>query len=151
MDGLSIIRSGIAGGNRPPVAELVGFNLTKVGRGWSTMEMQVRAQHANPMGTLHGGIICDVADAAMGIAYLSTLAEGESFTTMEMKVNFLRPVWSGHLMAKGRVIKKGRTTGLVECRVWDEKKRLVAFATSTCMTLSSAPGAISREHGGAIP
>lgn len=143
-DGLALIRKGLADGTSPPVARLIGFELTSVGRGRSVMEMDAGPQHANPMGTLHGGVICDIADAAMGIAYMSTLAAGESFTTMEMKVNFLRPVWTGHLTARGRVIKKGRTTGLVECRVADEKDRLIAFATCTCMTLSGSAGDISR-------
>ena len=55
-------------------------------------------QHANPMGTLHGGVLCDVADAAMGIAYASTLAEGETFATLELKINFLKPVWTAKLL-----------------------------------------------------
>jgi uncharacterized protein (TIGR00369 family) len=87
------------------------------------------------MGTLHGGIICDIADAAMGMAYASLLRADESFTTVELKINFLRPFWSGRLVAKGKVIKKGRTMGLLECRVTDDERRLVAYATSTCMTL----------------
>jgi len=94
------------------------------------------------MGTLHGGVLCDIADAAMGIAYAANLAEGESFTTLELKIGFLKPVWKGHLTAEGKVLKQGRTTGLVECRITDEQGKLVAHATSTCMTLrgSSAEG-----------
>jgi len=87
------------------------------------------------MGTLHGGILCDMADAAMGMAYAATLDEGETFTTLELKINFLKPVWTGKLVATGRVVKSGRTIGLVECDVVDDKERLVARATSTCMTL----------------
>jgi uncharacterized protein (TIGR00369 family) len=87
------------------------------------------------MGTLHGGILCDLADAAMGMAYASTLEEGETFTTLELKINFLKPVRSGRLVAVGRTVKTGRTVGLVECDVTDEKERLVARASSTCMTL----------------
>lgn len=87
------------------------------------------------MSTLHGGIIRDVADAAMGTAYASTLHEGESFTTLELKINFLRPFWSGNLLAAGRVVKTGRTIGLAECDVTDVEGRLVARAMSTCMTL----------------
>jgi len=87
------------------------------------------------MGTLHGGIICDVADAAMGTAYASTLDEGESFTTLELKINFLRPFWSGRLVATAHTVKTGRTIGLVECDVTDPDDRLVARAMSTCMTL----------------
>jgi uncharacterized protein (TIGR00369 family) len=87
------------------------------------------------MGTLHGGVLCDIADAAMGIAYAANLTEGESFTTLELKINFLKPVWNATLTAEGKVIKQGRTTGLTECRVTDEKGSLVAHATSTCLTL----------------
>jgi len=85
------------------------------------------------MGTLHGGILCNIADAAMGMAFASTLAPGESFTTVEMKINFLRPVWRAQLKAKGIVVQRGRTIGLVECDITDEEKRLVAKAGSTCM------------------
>jgi uncharacterized protein (TIGR00369 family) len=119
----------------PPVATLIGFTLTAIEPGRAVMELMADARHANPMGTVHGGILCDIADAAMGMAYASTLDEGESFTTLELKINFLKPVWAGKLVATGRVVKGGRTVGLVECHVVDEKDRLVARATSTCMTL----------------
>ena len=100
-----------------------------------TFELEAGPQHASPLGTLHGGIICDVADAALGCAHASLLAEGETFTTLELKINFMKPVWSGRLTAVGQVIKSGRTIGLTECRVTDESGSLVAYATSTCMTL----------------
>src|SRR3989442_7448104 len=90
------------------------------------------------MGTLHGGVLCDIADAAMGMAWASTLDEGETFTTLELKINFLKPVWTGKLTATGRVVQGGRTIGLVECDVVDEKHRLVARASSTVMTLPGA-------------
>src|SRR5216110_2695018 len=119
----------------PPVATLVGFQLTAVEPGHAVVEFQARERHANPMGTLHGGILCDVADAAMGMAYASTLAEGETFTTLELKINFLRPFWTGRLTATARMVKAGRTIGLAECDVTDTEGRLIARAMSTCMTL----------------
>lgn len=119
----------------PPVARLIGFRLTDVEPGKAVVELEATARHANPMGTLHGGILCDIADAAMGMAYAATLDEGETFTTLELKINFLKPVRTGRLRATGRLVKGGRTVGLVECDVVDEKERLVARATSTCMTL----------------
>jgi uncharacterized protein (TIGR00369 family) len=119
----------------PPVATLIGFALTAIEPGRAVIELTAEARHANPMGTLHGGILCDVADAAMGMAYASTLEEGESFTTLELKINFLKPVRTGKLVATGRIVKGGRTVGLVECDVVDDKHHLVARATSTCMTL----------------
>jgi uncharacterized protein (TIGR00369 family) len=88
------------------------------------------------MGTMHGGILCDLADAAMGIAYASTLAEGESFTTLELKINFFKPVWKARLRAEGRIVKRGKTVGMTECDIVDETGSLVARASSTCMTLS---------------
>jgi uncharacterized protein (TIGR00369 family) len=71
----------------------------------------------------------------MGIAFSSNLDEDESFTTLELKINFLKPIWKARLLATGRVVKQGRTVGLVECDIIDEKGNLVARATSTCMAL----------------
>jgi len=119
----------------PPAAALVGFRLVAIEPGRSRFEMDAQARHHNPMGTLHGGILCDIADAAMGVAYAATLSDGESFTTLELKINFLRPVRDARLFAEGVVVSRGKTIGLAECRVTDEQGRLIAKATSTCMTL----------------
>ena len=98
----------------PPIAGLVGFTLLSVGDGRATFSLEAdAARHGNPMGTVHGGVLCDLADAAMGTAYASTLEEGETFTTLELKINFLRPVWRATLRAEGRVVQGGRTVGLV--------------------------------------
>ena len=120
----------------PPIGRLLGFELVDVAPGEATFRMDAGPQHANPMGTLHGGVLCDIADAAMGIAFASTLEEGESFTTLELKINFLKPVWTARLTAVGKVVKRGRTVGLAQCDVTDTEGRLVAYATSTCMALS---------------
>lgn len=119
----------------PPVGQLVGFRLVSAVDGESVMEMETDERHTNPMGTVHGGILCDIADAAMGIAYASTLDEGESFTTLELKINFLKPLWKSKLRTVGKVVKRGKTVGLVECTITDETNQLVARASSTCMTL----------------
>jgi uncharacterized protein (TIGR00369 family) len=119
----------------PPVAELIGIDLVEAGGGECTMRLEAGEQHANPMGTIHGGIICDLADAAMGMSFFSTLEEGESFTTLELKINYLRPFWTGTLLAHGKVVSRGKTVGLTECRVVDDKERLIAHATSTVMAL----------------
>ncbi len=117
------------------MAELIGFNLIALEPGVARFELETDERHANPMGTLHGGILCDLADAAMGTAYASLLQAGESFTTLELKINFLKPVWEAKLTAVGRVVKGGRTVGLVECDIFDEKASLVARASCTQMTL----------------
>jgi uncharacterized protein (TIGR00369 family) len=119
----------------PPVAELIGIDVERAEGGETVMTLVAEERHSNPMGTLHGGILCDLADAAMGMAYFSTLEPGESFTTLELKVNFLRPFWTGRLVARGHVVSKGRTVGMTECVIEDEQGRLVAKATSTCLTL----------------
>ena len=119
----------------PPVAALIGFTLTSITPGRATIAFEASERHVNPMGTLHGGVLCDIADAAMGMAFASTLEEGETFTTLELKINFLKPFWRGRLMAVAHVVKAGRTVGFVECDVTDDHERLVARATSTCMTL----------------
>ena len=119
----------------PPVAELLALELVSHADGEARMEMEVREEHGNPMGTVQGGILCALADGAMGWAYVSGLAEGESFTTVELKMNYLRPFWTGRLVAKGRVVHRGRTVGLTECEILDADGRLIAHATSTCLTL----------------
>jgi uncharacterized protein (TIGR00369 family) len=118
-----------------PVGELIGFDLVSLEPGVARFELLTDERHSNPMGTLHGGILCDIADAAMGMAYASLLQHGESFTTLELKINFLKPVWQTKLTAVGHVVKGGRTVGLVECDIFDSKESLVARASCTQMTL----------------
>jgi uncharacterized protein (TIGR00369 family) len=119
----------------PPVARLIGFAPTRIGGGEAVFELTAEERHTNPMGTLHGGILCDLTDAAMGMAFASTLAAGESFTTLELKINFLKPVWKAKLIARARVVKRGKVVGLVEADVTDDSGALVARASSTCMAL----------------
>jgi uncharacterized protein (TIGR00369 family) len=119
----------------PPIATLLGFTLTSITPGQAIIAFEAGASHANPMGTLHGGVLGAIADAAMGIAYASLLEEGKTFTTLELKINFLKPIWHARLQAVGQVVKHGRTVGLVECDITDSSEALVARAMSTCMTL----------------
>ena len=122
----------------PPIARLLGFALKAIEPGRAVFEMEIDERHHNPMGTLHGGIYCDLADAAMGYAYAATLGEGETFTTVELKINFFRPMRRGRLVAEAKVIKAGNTLGYVECGVRDQDGNLVAKAASTCMKLQAA-------------
>lgn len=118
-----------------PVEEVVGFKMIAQEDGRAVVLFTPTPRHVNPMGTLHGGILCDIADAAMNAAYLTTLQDGETFTTVEMKINYLKPVWRSQLRAEGWVVKAGKTIGLAECDIYDDNGSLVARATSTCMTL----------------
>src|SRR5215831_2753094 len=119
----------------PPIARLLGFVPKSIEPGHAIFEMDVDERHHNPMGTLHGGIYCDLADAAMGFAYAATLGEGETFTTVELKINFFRPVRKAKLTAEAQVVKAGANLGYIECEVKDEQGRLVAKSSSNCMRL----------------
>ncbi len=119
----------------PPIGKLIGFVLKEIEPGRAVFQMEADERHHNPMGTMHGGVYCDLADAAMGYAYAATLTEGESFTTVELKINFLRAVRMATLTAEAKVVKAGSTLGYVECEVKDEQGRLVAKAASTCIKL----------------
>ena len=121
--------------NDVPIARLIGFEAKEIAEGRAIVMLEAGPKHANPMGTLHGGVLCDIADAAMGLAFASTLASGESFTTVELKINFFRPVWNALLKAEGKVVRRGRSMGYVECEITDERGQLVAKASSTCLAL----------------
>ncbi len=120
----------------PPIAKSLGFELTAIDVGTATIQMKTDpARHANPMGTVHGGVVGDIADAAIGTAHATTLAHDESFTSIDLKVNFFKPVWITTLTAIAKPVHKGNTVSHYECNVTDEKGKLVAFVTSTVMTL----------------
>ena len=119
----------------PPIAKLIGFDAVDMELGTSVFEMEASSRHANPMGTLHGGVVCDLADAAMGTAMATTLEDDESFTTLDLTVKFFKPIWDAKLRASAHVVKRTRTLGLVECEVEDDKGSLVAKVFSTCMVL----------------
>ena len=122
----------------PPIALLVGFSIVQIELGRSVAEMDADRRHANPMGTLHGGVICDISDAAMGTAMATTLEDDESFTTLDLTAKFLKPIWNARLRATARVVKRTRTLGLIECDVEDDGGSLVAKVFSTCMVLRGA-------------
>ena len=131
----------------PPIGRPLGFVLREIEPGHAVFEMEADERHHNPMGTLHGGVYCDLADAALGYAYAATLGDGETFTTVELKINFFRPVRRGRLTAEAKVIKSGSTLGYVECDVKDEAGKLVARAASTCMKpRQDRPPTISEER-----
>jgi uncharacterized protein (TIGR00369 family) len=119
----------------PPIATLVGFTATDIGLGHSVMEMTTDGRHANPMGTLHGGVVCDLSDAAMGTAMATTLEDDETFTTLDLNAKYFKPVWNAHIRAAAHVVKRTRSLGLVECDVTDDAGSLVAKVYSTCMVL----------------
>ena len=120
----------------PPVARLVGFRLTQAFAGRARGELRLSRRHRGPGGTAHGGILCDLADATMGMAFASTLRRRQSAVTVELHIHFLRPVWQGRLTALAWVLHRGRRLGLVDCKVYDDAGRTIAKASSTCMVLA---------------
>src|SRR5262249_29963335 len=118
-----------------PVFRLVGFVAKDVDLGRSVMELDATERHANPMGTLHGGILCDIADAAMGTAFATTLEDGDTFTTLAPTCSSSKPIWSAHLTATAYIVKRTRTLGLLECDITDDTGSLVAKLYSTCTVL----------------
>jgi uncharacterized protein (TIGR00369 family) len=118
------------------IAKTLGIEAISIDEGVAVLAMDTDTEkHANPMGTVHGGVLTDLADLAMGSAFSTVIEENESFTTIELKINYLKPVWNDRLTATAKVMKKGSTVGLIECEVHNSKGALVAYTTSTCMIL----------------
>lgn len=124
-----------------PITALLGMSLRSVGQGEAVIEYEAAERHANAMGTLHGGVLCAMADTAMGVAFYTALGEDESLTTLELKINYLKPVWRGKLTASARVVKRGKTVGLLECDITDREGQLIARASSTFMAITGEQAA----------
>ncbi len=121
-----------------PISRTIGFRLLEIpSPGTATMEMETNPEiHANPMGTIHGGVLCDIADAAIGCAHWSTLKEGESFTSIDLKINFFRPLWKSKIKAIARAMNHGKTISYYVCNITrQDDEKLIATVTSTLMTL----------------
>jgi uncharacterized protein (TIGR00369 family) len=120
----------------PAIARTLGFNLLEVAPGTATMEIVADTdKHANPMGTIHGGVLCDIADAAIGTAHATTLDEDESFTSIDLQINFFRPFWNGRIRAVAKPVNVGRKISRYVCDILRDDDKLVAQVTSTVMTL----------------
>lgn len=118
------------------IGRTLGFKLIEVGPGTATVEILADTEiHANPMGTIHGGVLCDIADAAVGVAHAAGLEEGESFTSVDLQINFFRPAWNGRLRAIAKPVNVGRQISRYVCDILRDDDKLVAQVTSTVMTL----------------
>lgn len=127
---------------QPPAARLIGYRIREVERGRVVFELEPAEYHYNPFATVHGGIIGTLLDSAMTAAVLSTLGLGLACSTLEMKVNFVRPVTGrvGVLRAEGNVIHAGSSVATAEGKLRDGQGKLYAHAVTTC-SISSVPGA----------
>jgi uncharacterized protein (TIGR00369 family) len=113
-----------------PIVELLGIRSRSLGDGRAEIEMDAGPRLHNAMGILHGGVLLDLADVAMGVALATVAEEGETFSTLQSSVSYLRPVKEGLLVAEARVAHRGRTVGHLECEVRDAEGRGVARVTS---------------------
>jgi len=121
--------------NDVAVARLIGFEARDVADGHATVTLSAGTQHANPMGTIHGGVLCDIADAAIGTAHATSLEEDESFTSIDLQINFFRPVWNGRIRAVAKPVNVGRQISRYVCDILRDDDKLVAQVSSTVMTL----------------
>jgi uncharacterized protein (TIGR00369 family) len=136
LGGLEFMQ-GIASGKYPipPIAETMDFRLDEVAHGLAVFSGEGKFAHYNPLGTVHGGWIATLLDSCMGCAVHTTLKAGQGYTSLEIKVNFVRPVMdtTGRVRAEGRVIHVGRTTATAEGRLIDANGKLLAHGTTTCI------------------
>lgn len=117
----------------PPIFQTMGIDLNSFGDGWAILDMEVRKGHQNAMGYAHGGAIATLGDGVLGAALMTTLKQGELFTTLDLHTNYLRQAKSTILRAEGRVIRRGRTTAYCEAEITDSDKKIVAKVNCTCM------------------
>lgn len=120
-----------------PATKTLGIKIVELSEGRSIMEMTVDPKHHNMSATMHGGIMADIADAAMGVAISTTIAPHEDFTTMEMKISFYRPHTKGPLRAEGIVTKRGKRVAFTEAVLTNEHKQIVAKANGTWLFLTA--------------
>src|SRR3712207_3889751 len=134
VSGLEFLRR-VASGElpRPPISAVLDFGLKELGEGWAVFTVEPAEYHYNPIGVVHGGLAATLLDSAMGCAVHSTLPAGAGYTTLEFKVNFLRPLTAetGEVRCEGRVIHVGGRTATAEGKVVDSEGKLYAHATTT--------------------
>ena len=126
----------------PPAGwmETLGARITEAEPGRVVLELVAGPEHRHGGGVVQGGVITQIADAAMGMSLATLQPDGVWNTTIELKINFVRPAIEGTLRAVGRVIEMRQTLLFSEADVFDDKERLVARASSTCMPVPECQG-----------
>jgi uncharacterized protein (TIGR00369 family) len=135
-DGLGFLRAIIDGTlPQPPITYTLGFRLIAADHGRVVFEGAPEFRHYNPIGAVHGGFAATLLDSAVACAVHSTLAKGETYTTLELKLNLVRPLTkdTGPVRAEGRIVHRGRTTATSEGYLRDAAGKLYAHASTTCM------------------
>lgn len=136
LSGLEFVR-GLVDGTLPlnTIAEILGYDIVEAEHGRVVVVAEPKNTHLNPAGTVHGGLAATMLDSCMGLAIQSTLDKGAGSTTLEFKISFLRPIApeTGLIRAEGTVLNRGRRVGTAEGRLTDNKGRLLAHGTTTCL------------------
>nr|WP_204261658.1 PaaI family thioesterase [Blastococcus saxobsidens] len=144
MTGLELLRwlqaTDQEGLDRPSIRRLIGMRFDEIEHGRVVMSLDTRPDFTNPLGTVHGGIAATLLDSVMGCAVHTTLPAGVSYTSLEIKVNYIRAARTDGqtLTATGSVVHVGRRTATAEGKVLDGNGKLIAHATTTCLVLSAA-------------
>jgi uncharacterized protein (TIGR00369 family) len=119
-----------------PISETLDLKLSGVALGEAWVKLITHPEvHGNQQGTVHGGLLCELADAAIGTAHSTKMEENDSFTSVDLKINFLRPVWQDTLIAHAKPIKSGNTISVYSCTITNGAGKEVAYVVSTVMTL----------------
>jgi uncharacterized protein (TIGR00369 family) len=136
LGGLAFVQ-GLVDGSLPlnTIAQTLGYDVTKAESGRVVVTLVPDDSHLNPSGTVHGGLAATLLDSAMGLAIWSTLEKGFGQTTLEFKISLIRPITPGMgvIRAEGTVLNRGRRVGTAEGRITDERGRLLAHGTTTCL------------------
>jgi uncharacterized protein (TIGR00369 family) len=142
LSGLEFLKAVAAGQYPPPpMARLMNIRITEVDKGRVVFEGTPEEYHYNPLGVVHGGMAATLLDSALGCCVNSHLDAGDFYTTLELKVNYLRPITlaTGVVRAIATTVHIGRTTALVEGKVVDAQDRIYAYASSTCLIRRAEP------------
>jgi len=138
LSGLELLRKVVAGElPRPPIADLMNFDLVEVSDGFAVFTVEPAEYHYNPIGVVHGGLAATLLDSAMGCAVHTTLPPGVVYTTLEVKVNFVRALTmqTGLVRCEAKVIHTGARTATAEARLIDTSGKLYAHGTTTCLVI----------------
>jgi uncharacterized protein (TIGR00369 family) len=129
-----------------PVARLLGIEPVEIGAGSATLAMPAGPAHHNAFGAVHGGLLCALADVAMGVALATLLEDDEGLATLEQHMDHLRPVRESRLLAVARVLRRGRGAAHVECEISDAQGQLLAQASCACLIVKAeGPGGVSAQ------
>ena len=140
LSGLEYLRKIVAGElPRPPIGALMNFNITELSEGYAVFTVEPAEYHYNPIGVAHGGLAATLLDSAMGCAVHSTLPAGAGYTTLEIKVSYIRPMTAetGRVRCEAKVIHVGGRTATAAGRIEDERGKLYAHGTTTCIIFRS--------------